>query len=82
MIYTEAEPAATSDASPDDITPGSGDELLLGELNRVFRRLGGIQDQLDELLADSRRARPLLDSYLLRAGGWVGIGKGKRSKAK
>jgi hypothetical protein len=33
------------------------------ELNRVFKRLGGIADNVDELLADSRRARPLLDKY-------------------
>jgi len=39
------------------------DDPVLYELNRVFKRLGAVEDKLDELLADSRRARPLLDKY-------------------
>jgi hypothetical protein len=39
------------------------EDAVLYELNRVFKRLGAIEDKLEELLADSRRARPLLDKY-------------------
>jgi len=36
---------------------------LAEALNRIFKRLGGLADGVDELLTDSRRARPLLDKY-------------------
>lgn len=59
------------------------------ELNRIYGRLGNVVDLLeknaekvDELLTDSRAARPLLDRYLSMAGKippWARPGgKGKR----
>jgi hypothetical protein len=55
------------------------DDAVTYELNRVFKRLGAIEDKLDELLADSRRARPLLDKYDKVAKlPWVGAPKGQR----
>jgi hypothetical protein len=62
---------------------------ITDELNRVYKRLGYVGDlldahgeKLDELVTDSRAARPLLDRYLKMAGGampWARGGKGKRT---
>jgi hypothetical protein len=76
------ESAAISDARyPAPVDDNDGDDALLA-VRQLKVQVSHLHLKVDELLEDSRRARPLLDSYLLRAGGWVGIGKGKRSRAK
>lgn len=57
--------------SDEHLPADSHEDAVLIELNRVFKRLGAIWDvvqdiekKTDELITDSRAARPLLDKYL------------------
>lgn len=46
------------------------------DLDAVLQELTALHAKIDELLEDSRKARPLLDKYLKFAGGgWKGIGR-------
>lgn len=69
--------------APDPSAPA----WISDELNRVYKRLGHVVDlmedhgaKVDELLTDSRAARPLLEKYLKMTAGlpWARGGKGSR----
>ena len=69
--------------------PDEWPAYITDELNRIYKRLGYVGDlldthgeKLDELVTDSRKARPLLERYLQMAGNplnWVRPG-GKRHR--
>jgi hypothetical protein len=54
---------------------------LSGDIGDALTRLRRLEDKVDELLTDSRAARPLLERYLRIGGGrmpWAGAGKAGR----
>lgn len=76
----------------DDSRETSAPAWVSEELNRVYGRLGNVVDLLEshgslldnhgtllnELVSDSRKARPLLERYL--GSKWAQIGGGKRGR--
>lgn len=64
-----------------EVTSGEPEPATLDHLRK---ELAGLHVKVDELLTDSRAARPLLERYLSmtsgRVGAWVGVsgGKGRR----
>jgi hypothetical protein len=48
-VFVGTEEIPESPVWPDERDEAASDDAVLCELNRIFKRLGGIQDQLDEL---------------------------------
>lgn len=72
---------SVTDTRPDVSRESSAPETSGGT---VAERLARLEAKVDELLTDSRAARPLLERYLSMTGGrvgaWAGVGGGKRRR--